>query len=317
MADSITANYDLVKPEVGASNQTWGGKLNANADEIDALMAAMDPLMVAAKTTPVLADKIPLVDTETDPDVVKTITLTQLKALLQAAMTLSDAIFELADDSDATKKLKFQLSGITTAVTRTLTVPNMDGTIALIAGAQTFADKTLTQPIITLKQGAAEAPTAEGDIRWDSDDDHLVIGTGAATKTFFPVPASLADGDIFMVSGTGKTLSRIAKGTALQHLRMNAAATALEYTTVSDWPGVYNGSDGSNVDFPIGTYVMANNDSGTARNATATIRLGSGGADFDTAGAGAVLTGTWRARGSRSNMGGSGDQAQQLFQRTA
>ena len=46
---------------------------------------------------------------------------------------MSDSAFLLYDDGDATKNLKFQLSGIDTATTRTLTVPNASGTIALTA----------------------------------------------------------------------------------------------------------------------------------------------------------------------------------------
>lgn len=148
MADTTTTTYGLTKIEVGASEDTWGAKLNTNFDSLDDLLDGTTVL------TGVSFD-----DTAT-----------------------------LVDNLDNTKVAQFQASGITTGTTRTFTFPDASGTIALtdatltsIAALGTAGDKGL---YFTGVDTAAEFDlTAAGRALLDDADaaaQRTTLGLGTA-----------------------------------------------------------------------------------------------------------------------------------------
>ncbi len=97
----------------------------------------------------------------------------------------SDANFLLYDNGDATKNLQFQLSGLTTGTTRTLTVPNSSGTISLNGHTHIASDIVFGQ-------------FANNRINWAEADP---IGSSVAnTGTFTTLTANTA---LVVKDGTG------------------------------------------------------------------------------------------------------------------
>jgi hypothetical protein len=96
------------------------------------------------------------------------------------------------------------LTGTETLINKTLTSPTIN-TPTITGGSgsgMTLTTATLTTPTLTLKQGTAPTPTTEGDIQWDTDDDRLVIGDGAAQAVISKNPATTVDNTVPRHDGT-------------------------------------------------------------------------------------------------------------------
>lgn len=86
-----------------------------------------------------------------------------------SAITVTDNAFTIQDNVDTTKKLQFQVSGVSTATTRTLTVPNQNGTLptvdnaATITGPWTFdTNNDGTKDLIVLSTAAGHTGPGTG-----------------------------------------------------------------------------------------------------------------------------------------------------------
>ena len=77
-----------------------------------------------------------------------------------ALQTFTDNLFQLKDDLDTTKLLKFQVSNIGTGLTRTLIAPNEDGVISTQTFVNTTVNTRVPAGIITMWYGAVLAVPA-------------------------------------------------------------------------------------------------------------------------------------------------------------
>ena len=156
-------------------------------------------------------------------------------------ITLKDTLFTLQDNSDATKIMVFQLSGISTGNTRTLTIPDLSGTLVLTAGAQTLTDKTLTAPVLTAPVlGTPASGTLTNATGLPISTGVSGLGTGVATFLATPSSANLAaaltdeTGSGAAVFATSPVLVTPALGTPASGVLSNctaASSTALGVVT--------------------------------------------------------------------------------------
>lgn len=129
---------------------------------------------------------------------------------------LSDSAFRIADNGDATKKLAFELSGISTGTVRTLTVPDASGTIALTNGATNlWIPASAWIPKTTAGCGVDSRETTTNDQNFDellfdagSDEfaDALVVmpsnyNNGTVTARFYWTASSGSGGVAFAIQG--------------------------------------------------------------------------------------------------------------------
>ena len=86
------------------------------------------------------------------------------KTLTAPTIAANDNAFTLRDDGDTTKLLQFQLSGLTTGTTRTLTVPDASTTLVGTDTTQTLTNKSIVASQLTGTLQAGQFPALTGDV---------------------------------------------------------------------------------------------------------------------------------------------------------
>lgn len=213
---TISASQTLTNKTINASSNTISNIANANI--------ASNAAIAFSKLVASDSEKIPYFDldgfltpsgvTIAELDVLSSGTLLTTSNT-QTGITnksFSDSTFTIEDNSDSTKKVAFQVSGVSTSTTRTLTIPNASTTIVGTDATQTLSNKSFSDAI-TLPEISTPSTPASGGYKIYAKTDGKIYGlndAGTESELAIATLGLTTKGDILVRDGTGST--RLAVG---------------------------------------------------------------------------------------------------------
>lgn len=167
----------LTTPTVTVNDDSWS--IRDNGDTTKVMQFQVSGVTTGTTRTLTVPDaSTTIVGTDA------TQTLTN-KTLTTPTITVNDNAWTMQDNSDTSKKLNLQLSGITTSTTRTLTIPDADTTIVGTDATQTLTNKTLTSPVLTtptFTAGSNMTLTQQAELRLEDSSGGEYMGLKAPSS---------------------------------------------------------------------------------------------------------------------------------------
>ncbi len=242
------------------------------ANSIDGALDFLPIYTASATATQAISRNTLLGVTGTPADLSTVQTFTNKVVGVTNTITLKDTLFTLQNASDLTKQLKFQLSGITTGTTRTLTVPDVSDTLVALGATQTLTNKTLTSPTIntpTITNATITADTLSGNAVSNTGTIYgISITTGqissalTATSTLAVTGATTLTGAL-TVNSTVSTTGQLSVQTGTSPPAAGASTAGIKVSSTANL-GIFYGSGAPTFSAAQGALYMRTDGSSTS-----------------------------------------------------